>query len=393
MMAVLDHLQKVGERGDLRDEPIQEAIFAISNAYSLNMHNSATRERYPLDGLSLPEIFKAGRAQLLGKGKATFAAERAADAPGTEAMDIEKPPAVENDAGFKKFVARLKETTSIFKGIEEGTPEYERRLLRAREKYDSKIAAKKKKQSATGSSAAGSRVATESPKALAEKLKIAGNNELKSKNYQTAHDLYTRCIDLDGSNAVFYSNRAAAKLHLSLYTEAVEDCKKAISLDETFIRPRERLASAYRFLDMTQNEVDTLKGALQVAPHNESFQNQLREAEARLSSGSRSAPAANMGAGGSGGGGIESLLGNLDPGMISNMTRAMGIPEGAMETLMNSGAANQIGEMMRNNPGFVQQAMQSMMSGGMPDFNMQNGANGDANGSSGNAGGDQGEER
>lgn len=399
MMAVLDHLQKVSKRGDLREEPIQEAIFAISNAYSLNIHNSATRERYPIDGLSLPDVFKAGRAQLLGKSDATIAADLTEDAPAMEAMDIEKSSAVEKDVSFMKFVARLKETTSIFKGIEEGTPEYERRLLRAREKYDSKIA--EKKQSRAGSSAAGSSsVAAESPKALAEKLKVEGNNELKSKNYQKAHDLYTRCIELDGSNAVFYSNRAAAKLHLSLYTEAVEDCKKAISLDETFVRPRERLASAYRYLDMTQNEVDALKGALQVAPHSESFQNQLREAEARLSNGSRSMPVPNMGGGE--GGGIESLLGSFDPGMINNMTRAMGMPEGAMDSFMNSGAANQIGDMIRNNPGLVQQAMQSMMGGGMPGMAgmgggmpdvggaNQNGANGNANGNSGNAGGGQG---
>lgn len=376
MMAVLDHLQKVVKRGDIREEPLQEAIFAISNAYSLNMHNFATRERYPLDGLSLPDIFKAGRAQLLSKTPPAVPSSSAKSnnvEPDTQAMGVEKPYAHEDDATFLKFIAKLKETTNFFKGIEEGSPEYEERVLRARDKFESKR--KEKRQKVEKESASKSDETNKAAdRATAERLKIEGNNELKARNYQKAHDLYSRCIELDGTNAVYYSNRAAAKMHLSLYRETVEDCKRAIALDPDFIRPRERLVLAYQQLGMTQNEIDALKGAIQVAPQKDSFYYQLREAEARLARESTGQAGANRvadagtetaaGTGGAGGG-FESLLSGLssNPGMLSSMSRAMGLnlPEEAIESFMNSDAAGQMGNVLRQNPGMVQQAMQAMM--------------------------------
>lgn len=383
MMAVLDHLQKVVRRGDLREEPLQEAIFAISNAYSLNMHNAATRERYPLDGLSLPDVYKAGRVQLMGTMPSAAPVSSTGSnsvEPDAQTMDFEKPSAPENDTSFLKFIAKLKETTEFFGDVEEGSPEYERRVLRARDKFESKR--KEKRQRLEKESASKLDEASKAADAAtAEKLKMEGNNELKARNYQKAHDLYTRCIELDGTNAVYYSNRAAAKMHLSLYRETVDDCKRAIALDPDFVRPRERLALAYQQLGMTQNEIDALKAAIQVAPHKDSLNYQLRDAEARLAREStgqagvnRAADAGTETTTGSGGagGGFEALLNGLssNPSMLSSMSRAMGLnlPEETIESFMNSEAAGQIGNMFRQNPGMVQQAMQAMMgSSGMAE--------------------------
>lgn len=383
MMAVLDHLQKASTRGDVREEPLQEAIFAISNAYSLNMHNAATRERYPLDGLPLPEVYKVGRAQLLNKAPppTPSSSDKPVDVEtDTHAMNVEKPRALEDDATFLKFISKLKETTDFFKGVEEGGSEYERRLSRARDKFESKQ--KEKRQKLEKESAARqTETCKAADKAIAEKLKIEGNNELKAQNYQKAHELYTKCIELDEANAIYYSNRAAARMQLSLYMESVEDCKRAIALDREFVRPRERLALAYRHLGMTQNEIDALRGAIRVAPHKDSLVQQLREAEDRViresngqAGGSR---AANAGAGtaagmGAGAGGWDSMLNGLtaDPSMLSSMSRAMGLnlPAEAIESFLGSDAASQIGNMIRQNPGVVQNAMQAMMgSSGMAE--------------------------
>lgn len=364
MMAVLNHLQEASKKDDMKSESLQEAIFAISNAYSLNMHNSATKERYPLNGLSLIDVFMAGRAKLLDHSSPARNEENKSVAPeSTNIRDNHDQDEVDNDAGFNKFVQRLKDTTTFFKGIEVGSAEYSRRISRAREKYDSKRLDKK---------AQTAKVAEKTPEvkseniAKAESLKIEGNAQLKAKNHQEALDLYSKCIELDPNNAVYYSNRAAANLLLSRFVEAVDDCKQSIACDDKFVRPRERLASAYKYLGMTKNEIEALKGALSLAPDNEAFRAQLSEAEAKLA--------------GNPNGGISSvprggeMPGNNMPGnnmtgisqAIERTARAMGVPSGAFDTLVNSGVLDQVVNVVRDNPSAVQQAMQAMMGGGAP---------------------------
>lgn len=48
---------------------------------------------------------------------------------------------------------------------------------------------------------------TDSDKKVAEEKKTAGNQKMAEKKYDEAIDLYSESIELDPSNAVYYSNR------------------------------------------------------------------------------------------------------------------------------------------------------------------------------------------
>lgn len=49
---------------------------------------------------------------------------------------------------------------------------------------------------------------------------------------------YTRAIDLDPSNAVYYSNRAFAHIKLENFGSAIADATKSLELDPTYVKVR-----------------------------------------------------------------------------------------------------------------------------------------------------------
>lgn len=394
MFGVLDHLQKASDResDSANKESLQEAIFAISNTYKLNMHSSSVKARYPLDGLPLPSVFKAGRAALLSATSSPTGAE----GPSSSAPSVSKGsssasrPFSSGDSAFDSFVERLRTTTAFFDGVEEGSDEYNQRINHARLKYEQRLAAKKQRIDRSGPAPPANStppVATAPPtinvninvgdaasttktidpesKARAVQVKERGNAQLKAKQYEAALQSYTEAISLDPQNAVYYSNRAAANLLLSRFSHAVDDCKKSISLDANFVRPRERLASAYRYLGMTRQEIDALRGVIGLDNSNEAFKAQLRDAEARLA---RENGSDNAGGGSSGAAGI-------DPSMINLMANSVGMPPGLVESFANSGMMNQVGNFVRDNPAMVERIMQ-MMGPGNPSAGGQGQSNG-----------------
>jgi stress-induced-phosphoprotein 1 len=63
--------------------------------------------------------------------------------------------------------------------------------------------------------------------------------------YDTAVSHFTTCIELDSSNEVYYSNRAAAYTALKKYTEAIADSKEVVRLKPGWPRGWARLGAAY----------------------------------------------------------------------------------------------------------------------------------------------------
>ena len=84
-------------------------------------------------------------------------------------------------------------------------------------------------------------VASPVDKANAEKLKQAGNTQMSNKSYDLAIESYTKAIALDGSNPVYYSNRAAAYASKGDHTLAVSDAEAAIQVDPSFVKAYSRL--------------------------------------------------------------------------------------------------------------------------------------------------------
>ena len=82
---------------------------------------------------------------------------------------------------------------------------------------------------------------TASDKAKAEALKQAGNQQMTTKSFDAAIESYTKAIDVDGSNPVYYSNRAAAYSSQGDQHNAVADAEKALELDPGFTKAYHRL--------------------------------------------------------------------------------------------------------------------------------------------------------
>lgn len=67
---------------------------------------------------------------------------------------------------------------------------------------------------------------------------------MSSKKYDEAIESYDNAIALDASNAVYYSNRAAAHSSKGDHLSAVGDAEQAISVDPNFIKAYHRLGYA-----------------------------------------------------------------------------------------------------------------------------------------------------
>ncbi|KZS96164.1 TPR-like protein [Sistotremastrum niveocremeum HHB9708] len=78
-------------------------------------------------------------------------------------------------------------------------------------------------------------------KAEAERHKKEGNVLMSQKSYDAAIESYSRSIELDGQNPVYYSNRAAAYSSKGDHEKAVVDAEAAISADPTFVKAYHRL--------------------------------------------------------------------------------------------------------------------------------------------------------
>ena len=78
----------------------------------------------------------------------------------------------------------------------------------------------------------------------AEELKVKGNKAFASSNYDEAEKFYTLAIDETGGNAIFYTNRSAARYQLGKMEESISDADKAISMDPTWTKAYYRKAVA-----------------------------------------------------------------------------------------------------------------------------------------------------
>ncbi|XP_067824537.1 small glutamine-rich tetratricopeptide repeat-containing protein alpha-like isoform X1 [Heptranchias perlo] len=148
----------------------------------------------------------------------------------------------------------------------------------------------------------------------AELLKTEGNEQMKLENYQNAVDYYTKAIELNPSNAVYFCNRAAAFSKLGNYTGAVEDCEKAIAFDPSYSKAYGRMGLALASLNKYSEAVDYYKKALELDPDNESYRANLNIAEQKI----KDAPSPT---GGSGGFDLAGLLNN--PGFMNMASNLM----------------------------------------------------------------------
>ncbi|XP_021292215.1 outer envelope protein 64, chloroplastic [Herrania umbratica] len=102
----------------------------------------------------------------------------------------------------------------------------------------------------------------------AEVAKEKGNQAYKDKQWQKAVGFYTEAIKLNGNNATYYSNRAAAYLELGSFLQAEADCTKAINLDKKNVKAYLRRGTAREMLGYYKEAIEDFRYALVLEPTN-----------------------------------------------------------------------------------------------------------------------------
>lgn len=103
----------------------------------------------------------------------------------------------------------------------------------------------------------------------AQDYKAEGNAAFNQKNFQEAADLYTKAIELDGNDAVFYSNRSGCFVSLEKYEQALEDAEKCLQINPNFVKGYSRKALALYKLDKDEDAVKAIDEGLKIDPNNE----------------------------------------------------------------------------------------------------------------------------
>ncbi|XP_014098787.3 sperm-associated antigen 1 [Bactrocera oleae] len=80
---------------------------------------------------------------------------------------------------------------------------------------------------------------------LAEEYRLRGNDYFRAKEYENAIEEYGRAISVCAEKAApAYNNRAAARIKLKWYAEAIKDCEQCLQLEPNNLKARLRLADA-----------------------------------------------------------------------------------------------------------------------------------------------------
>lgn len=102
----------------------------------------------------------------------------------------------------------------------------------------------------------------------ATELKNQGNAAVSAGNYQEAIDLYTKAIELEPSNHVFYSNRSAAYMNLKNPEKALEDASKCISVKPDWVKGYSRKGTALQSLGKYEDAEQAYNEGLKIDPNN-----------------------------------------------------------------------------------------------------------------------------
>ncbi|KAJ8936726.1 hypothetical protein NQ318_007086 [Aromia moschata] len=104
-------------------------------------------------------------------------------------------------------------------------------------------------------------------------LKKRGNDEFKKEQYLESIVTYTEALQLcplkyDADRSILYANRAAAKVKLGRKQIAIEDCSKAIELNDKYVKAYLRRAQLYEETEKFDESLEDFKKILTIDPGN-----------------------------------------------------------------------------------------------------------------------------
>mmetsp|Transcript_22159 Transcript_22159/g.61665 ORF Transcript_22159/g.61665 Transcript_22159/m.61665 type:complete len:566 (+) Transcript_22159:632-2329(+) len=131
----------------------------------------------------------------------------------------------------------------------------------------------------------------------AAEFKAAGNAALQAKKFSEAIANYTKAINLDGSNHVYFSNRSAAYLSKGDGNNALEDANSCIALNPQFAKGYSRKGAALHALKRYNDSIAAYNEGLEKFPNDAGLKKGLGDVQRE-----KDAPPSGMGGGPPGGG-------------------------------------------------------------------------------------------
>lgn len=113
----------------------------------------------------------------------------------------------------------------------------------------------------------------------AEEFKVKGNNYFKDHDFELALEQYSKAIESNPLNAVYYSNRAFCHIKLENYGSAVEDASKAISIDNKFVKGYYRRGTAYFAMIKNRDALQDFSQVIRMNPKDPDAQKKFKECQ------------------------------------------------------------------------------------------------------------------
>ena len=104
-----------------------------------------------------------------------------------------------------------------------------------------------------------------------ENYKNLGNEAFQKGDNEIAIDYYSRAIDLDPENHVFYSNRSAAYMKHDSISKALKDAEKCVELAPTWSKGYNRLGAAQQGLKRFEAAIESFKKSIELDSSNQSL--------------------------------------------------------------------------------------------------------------------------
>lgn len=270
---ILEYLQDLKTANSDIAESLEVAIQCISDSFGFDTTNNTHKQLYSIKPLSLLSVFGLGLARKEQIESVITQQYKASDSPAhTSGLAAQAP---DFEARFNVY-RELLQTKGYFDGIPEGSPEYLDRLAKAKAKFLEKY----QPEQASNTTEI---LSNEDKVKIAEGYKVQGNQQLSTHQYQAAIDLYSKAIELNDTNAIYYANRAAAYSHLNQHSKAISDCKAAVQRNPEYSKAYSRMGLAHFSLGEYKEAVQNYKRALELDPTNSTLKESLDSAEKKIS--------------------------------------------------------------------------------------------------------------
>ena len=113
----------------------------------------------------------------------------------------------------------------------------------------------------------------------AKKSKELGNQLFKENKLKEAIHQYSKAIELDSTNSVYYFNRGVVYAKLKQTEDSIKDLKLAIEKRPFYSKAWNQLGLVYVFTKQYKDAYDAFYNAVKYEPANEGFKNNLNKFE------------------------------------------------------------------------------------------------------------------